>query len=157
MSKSAISESSAAVREMAVVPAAQPVAAVQQVEAGNLLAEIVAELKKANEKLEAVEKATKAAESKLSEELKKVNEKLEVIQSKATFIEARSDTFTAHSHDWRRHRVQMKSEIVQAKTYEEKKESKQQYVQWRRATFWMIYQNSAVRALGFWLEDVCSS
>ena len=150
MSKSAISESSAAVREMAVVPVADPV------EAGTLLAEIVAELKKANEKLEAVEKATKAAESKLSVELKKVNEKLEAIQSKATFIEARSDTFTAHSHDWRRHGVQMKSQIMQAKTYEETKESKQQYVQWRRATFWMIYQHSAVRALGFWLEDVCS-
>jgi hypothetical protein len=100
-----------------------------------LLAEVVAELKKANERLEAIEKATKAAESKLSVELKKANEKLEAIPSKVTFIEARSDTLTAHSHDWRRHRVQMKEEIVQAKTYEEKKESKEQYVQWKRATF----------------------
>ena len=157
MSKSVISESSTAVREMAVVQTAQPVDAAQPVEAGNLLAEVVAELKKANEKLQAVETAMKATVSKLAAELRKVNEKLEAIQSKASFIEARSDTYSAHSHDWRRHRVQMKEEFVAAKTYEEKKENLVQYRQWRRETFWMIYQHSAVRALGFCMEELCSS
>ena len=41
-------------------------------------------------------------------ELMKVNVQLEAIQSKASFIEARSDTYSAHSHDCRRHREQMK-------------------------------------------------
>ena len=52
------------------------VGALQHVEAGNLFAEVVAELKKANEKLEATEKATEASEAKLVVELKKANEKL---------------------------------------------------------------------------------
>ena len=92
---------------------------------------------KANEKLEVIQKATQAAEVKLN------------------FIESRSDTYSAHSHDWRRHRLQMKEEIVQAKTYEEKRDSKQNYVQWKKGTFWMVYQQSAVRAIGFLLEDAC--
>ena len=62
-------------------------------------------------------------------ELKKVNVQLEAIQSKASFIEARSDTFSAHSHDWRRHRTQLKAEIMTSKTYEEKKASLLQYSQ----------------------------
>ena len=90
-------------------------------------------------------------------ELKKVNVQLEAIQSKASFIEARSDTFTAHSHDWRRHRAQLKDEIQKAKTYEEKKASLLLYKQWKSKTFWMIYQHSAVRAFGFCMEEVCSS
>ena len=129
-----------------------------------MLAEVVAELKKANEKLEAIEEETKAAESKLSVELKKANEKLEIIQKatqaaevKLNFIEGRSDTFTAHSHDRRRHIEQMKEEIVQAKTYEEKRDSKQNYVAWKKATFWMIFQHSALRAFGFLVEEVCSN
>ena len=90
-------------------------------------------------------------------ELKKVNVQLEAIQSKASFIEARSDTFSAHSHDWRRHRAQLKAEIMTSKTYEEKKASLLQYSQWKRETFWMIFQHSAVRAFGFCMEEVCSS
>ena len=90
-------------------------------------------------------------------EIKKVNVHLEAIQSKATFIEARSDTYSAHSHDWRRHRAQLKEEIQTTKTYEEKKASLLQYSQWKRETFWMIYQHSAVRAFGFCMEEVCSS
>ena len=90
-------------------------------------------------------------------ELKKVNVQLEAIQSKASFIEARSDTFSAHSHDWRRHRAQLKAEIMTSKTYEEKQASLLQYRQWKRETFWMIYQHSAVRAFGFCMEEVCSS
>ena len=75
---------------------------------------------------------------KLLAELKKVNVQLEAIQSKASFIEARSDTFSAHSHDWRRHRAQLKAEIMTSKTYEEKQASLLQYRQWKRETFWMI-------------------
>ena len=74
---------------------------------------------------------------------------------KLNFIESRSDSYSAHSHDWHRHRLQMKEEIVQAKTYEEKRDSKQEYVQWKKAQFWMIYQQSAVRAIGFFLEEAC--
>ena len=79
------------------------------------------------------------------------------MEVKLNFIESRSDTFTAHSHDWRRHRVQMKEEIVQAKTYEEKRDSKQNCVAWKKATFWMIFQHSALRAFGFLVEEVCSN
>ena len=73
-------------------------------------------------------------------ELKKVNVLLEAIQSKASFIEARSDTYSAHSHDWRRHREQMKEDIQKSKTYEEKKASLMLYRQWTKETFWMIWQ-----------------
>ncbi len=87
--------------------------------------------------MEVIQKATQAAEVKLN------------------FIESRSDTYSAHSHDWRRHRLQMKEEIVQAKTYEEKRDSKQNYVQLKKGTFWMVYQQSAVRAIAFLLEEAC--
>ena len=90
-------------------------------------------------------------------ELKKVNVQLEAIQSKASFIEARSDTYSGHSHDWRRHRAQLKAEIMTSKTYEEKQASLLQYRQWKRETFWIVFQHSAVRAFGFCVEEVCSS
>ena len=98
-----------------------------------------------------------SSQTEVVREIKTVNVHLEAIQSKATFIEARSDTYSAHSHDWRRHRAQLKAEIMTSKTYEEKQASLLQYRQWKRETFWMIYQHSAVRAFGFCMEEVCSS
>ena len=103
----------------------------------SLLAQLVAEVKKANSQLEGIEKAAKASEVKLN------------------FLEGRSDGYTCHSHDWRRHRHQMREQIVEAKTYEEKRDTKKEYSQWRTATFWMIWQQSAVRAIGFAFEEAC--
>ena len=48
---------------------------------------------------------------------------------KLNFLESRSDSFRCHSHDWRRHRSQMRDEIVKAVGYEQKRDSKKEYWQ----------------------------
>ena len=97
----------------------------------------VAETEKQTKFLEKIVEQTKAAESKLS------------------FLESRGDAYSCIASDWHRHSAQMSEMVKNASTAQEIAVAKWERKQWRKSTFWMVYQQSAVRAMGFLVEEAC--
>ena len=58
-------------------------------------------------------------------------------------------------HDVRRHSQQHADVVSAAQTAEEVNDAKYERRQWKQATFWSLWRQSSLRAVGFLVQEAC--